>query len=99
MWSKGARYSMPWPVKIVAHLPFDDAYEIVRKDVGLGIWWRLVYLHKKLSLNIHWKHFKWRTIKTFEIWGFGYTSEGEEVRWKNIRRSSAKSKMETKRNS
>jgi hypothetical protein len=84
MWSKGAMYSMPWPLKIVGTTDFMQSYEVVRKDVGWHLWWRLVFIKHKLLYNKYYYHFKWRVIKTFEIWGIGYQPEAEVTLWRNI---------------
>jgi len=75
---------LPWPVAIVGELFFGDFYEIVRKDVGLHLWWRLVSLWRKVHHAVFYARFKWRVVKTFELWGMGYQPEGETTRYRNI---------------
>jgi hypothetical protein len=80
------RHLMPWPLKVTRATDFGMSYEVVRKDVGWHLWWRLVYLHRLMFCNIHWLKFKWKIIKTLEIWGFAYQPEAEVISWKNIGR-------------
>lgn len=83
-WSKGIGYSIPWPLKILGTTDFMRTYEVIRKDVGWHLWWRLVFLKRKVFNNKYYYHFKWKVIKTLEIWGIGYQPEAEVTLWKNI---------------
>lgn len=84
----------PWPLKILDEdIDFGRCMSVVRKDVGWHLWWILVSIWYKLFRSRQYGHFKWRVIKTFELWGIGYQPEGEELSWKSIRR-----KHETKKN-
>jgi hypothetical protein len=85
---------LPWPVKVLSK-PGDslnDAYEIVRKDVGWHLWWILVSIHRKLFRSYAYGHFKWRVLKTFEIWGLAYVPEETVLSWRNIGRKHEKKK-------
>lgn len=82
----------PWPLKILEDdIDFGRSMAVVRKDVGWHLWWLLVSLWYKLFRSRGYRHFKWRIIKTFEIWGLAYQPEAEITSWKNIWR-----KRETK---
>lgn len=82
---------LPWPVKIIENnVDFGRSMLVVRKDVGLHLWWILVWL-KRVPFNSRlYHHFKWRVIMTFEIWGLAYQPEGELTSWKNIGRKRKK---------
>lgn len=82
----------PWPLKVVGELQdFGRTLPVVRKDVGCHVWWLLVSLWYKIFRSRGYYHFKWRIVKTFEIWGLAYQPEAEITRWRNIGR-----KRETK---
>lgn len=83
----------PWPLKVIEDsADFGGSVAVVRKDVGWHIWWILVSLWYKLFRSRSYYHFKWRVVRTFEIWGLAYQEDAETVRWRNIgRKRGAKS--------
>jgi hypothetical protein len=85
---------LPWPVKIIDVVDFDRSYQIVRKDVGFHLWWILVSGYYKIFRHYRYGHFKWRVIKTFEIWGLAYQPEAEITSWRNIGRKKWKARYE-----
>jgi hypothetical protein len=81
----------PWPLKIVGELQdFGRTLPVVRKDVGGHAWWLLVSLWYKLFRSRGYRHFKWRVIMTFNLWGLGYQLEGVQLSWKNVWRKNGK---------
>lgn len=78
---------VPWPLKVI-NKPGNnllDSYEVVRKDVGLHLWWIIYYLYRK-SKGRWYYWWKVRVIFTFEVWGLAYQPEAEVVSWRNIGR-------------
>jgi hypothetical protein len=85
------KFTLPWPVKVIEdNLDFGREVLVVRKDVGLHLWWILVYLKRRIFNNRPYKHFKWRVIMTLDIWGLAWQPEGEVTSWRNIGRKRKK---------
>lgn len=78
--------SLPWPVYVLDEIDFGRGLLIIRKDVGWHLHWIFVSLWYKSFRSFRYFRFKLRVIKTFELWGFGYQTEGEKLSWKSILR-------------
>jgi hypothetical protein len=77
---------LPWPVKVIKEADFGRSVVIIRKDVGWHLWWILVASWYKYFRSREYYHFKWRVIKTFEVWNLAYQPEAEILSWRNIGR-------------
>lgn len=78
---------MPWPMKLVRREGILYQYRVYARADGI---WSI-----SAGANVAWeglcrlgRGLKARAIMTLHVWGMGYTDEGEELSWRNLRRKS-----------